>query len=94
MDLYNIPGKLTVTWNDEVKSIVDTWTTYSISLAEFKEAVLVQGLNFAKEHNGRAWVVDSSSAKGSFTQEIQNFIGSDIFPAFAQAGIKYFIIIT
>ena len=94
MNVYNIPGKLEVNWNDDVKAIVDTWTTYSVTLDEFKEAVLVKGVEFAKSRGVTAWVVDSSSAKGSFTQEIQNFIGSDIFPAFAKIGVKFFITIT
>ncbi len=38
-----------------------------------------------------AWIVDSSQATGAFSQEIQDYIGSDIFPAFAANGIKYFI---
>lgn len=94
MKIYSIPGKLEVTWRDDVKAVVDTWTTYNVSLEEFKEAVLVKGLNHAKANEAIAWIVDSSTAKGVFSQEIQNFIGSDIFPAFAKNGIKYFITIT
>jgi hypothetical protein len=94
MKVYEIPGKLEVKWNSEVKSIIDTWITYNVSLEEFKEAVLTKGLNFAKSHRGVAWIVDSSSAKGAFSQEIQSFIGSEVFPAFAKIGIKYFLTIT
>jgi len=94
MQVYNIPGKLDVAWNSEVKAMIDTWTTYNISLEEFKEAVLIQGVNHAKANGGVAWIVDSSTAKGVFTQEIQKFIETDIFPAFAGIGIKYFITIT
>ena len=35
--------------------------------------------------------MDSSTAHGAFSQEIQSFIGSDVFPAFAKHGIRYFI---
>jgi len=93
MKIYEIPQKLRVDWNSEVRAIIDTWTTYFVSLEEFKKAVLTDGLNHAKANNGQAWIVDSSSAKGVFSQEIQAFIGSDIFPAFAANGIKYFITI-
>lgn len=93
MKVHSLPGKLDVNWREDVKAIVDTWKTYSITLDEFKEAVLVKGLNFAKSHRGVAWIVDSSNAEGVFDMEIQNFIGSDIFPAFAKNGIKYFITI-
>ncbi len=91
--VFEIKNKLKVTWNPEVRAIVDTWTTYFITLEEFKNSVLVEGLNHAKAHNGQAWIVDSSSAKGVFSQEIQKFIESDIFPAFLENGIKYFITI-
>lgn len=93
MKVYSLPGKLEVTWDADVKAIIDTWSTYSISLEEFKEAVLVKGLNHAKANKGVAWIVDSSKAQGVFSQEIQGFIGSDIFPQFAKNGIKYFITI-
>lgn len=93
MKIYSVPGKLDVTWDNSVKAIIDTWTTYAITLEEFKEAVLVKGVNHAKANCGVAWIVDSSQAKGSFSQEIQMFIGSDIFPTFAKIGIKYFITI-
>lgn len=94
MNVHSIPGKLTVTWQNDVKAIVDSWDSYSITLEQFSDAVLAKGVNFAKSHKAVAWIVDSSKAKGAFSVEIQNFIGSDVFPAFAKIGIKYFITIT
>jgi len=94
MSVYNVPGKLDVSWHQDVKAIIDSWISYSVTLDEFKEAVLVKGLNHAKLHGGVAWIVDSSKANGVFSQEIQDFIGSDIFPSFSKNGIKYFITIT
>ena len=91
MDIHSISGKLNVSWRSDVKAIVDKWLDYGVSLEEFREAVLVKGLNYAKANGGVAWIVDSSTAKGVFSNEIQAFIGSDIFPAFAANGIKYFI---
>ncbi|MBI4734202.1 MAG: hypothetical protein HY779_05250 [Rubrobacteridae bacterium] len=93
MSIHGIPGKLEVSWRGDVKAIVDTWTDYSVTLEEFKEAVLVKGLNYARANGGVAYIVDSSKAKGCFSQDIQNFIGTDIFPAFVRGGIKYFITI-
>ena len=94
MKIYTVPGKIEVEWRDDVKAMVDTWTTYSVSKDEFREAVLVRGVNHAKTRHVVAWVVDSSKAVGTFSQEIQDFIGSDVFPAFAKIGVKYFISIT
>ena len=81
------------TWEADVNAVLDTWTTYSVTLDEFKEAVLIKGLNFAKSHGGIAWIVDSSKANGVFSQEIQKFIGSEVFPTFFKNGIKFFITI-
>lgn len=92
--IQQIEGKMVSTWNEEVKAVIDTWTNYLVSLDEFREAVLVKGLNHAKANNGIAWIVDSSQSKGVFTQEIQQFIGTDVFKTFAANGIKYFISIT
>ena len=81
------------TWEGDVHAILDTWTDYYVSLDEFKDAVLIKGLSFAKTHGGRAWIVDSLNAKGVFPQEIQQFITSDVFKAFFDNGIKFFITI-
>ncbi len=94
MQVFSIPEKLEVTWRSDVKAMIDTWSSYFVTLDEFKDAVLVKGLNHAKANGAVAWVVDSSTAQGSFSPEIQAFIGSDVFPAFAANGIKYFITIT
>jgi hypothetical protein len=93
MEIHSIPGKLVTTWEASVRTVVDSWTSYDVTLAEFKTAVLDKGLSYAKAHNGQAWIVDSSKAKGNFTTECQNCIASDIFPSFAKSGIKYFITI-
>ncbi len=94
MSLYSIPGKLEGEWNADAKAVVDTWTNYVVSLDDFKKAVLETGVPYAKANGGQAWIVDSSTARGAFPQDIQAFIGSDVFPAFTANGIKYFITIT
>jgi hypothetical protein len=91
--IYEIPNKLLVEWEPSVRAIIDTWTTYFVSLEEFRNAVLIYGVNHAKANNAQAWIVDSHNARGAFSSEIQDFIVSDIFPTFAQIGIKYFMAI-
>lgn len=91
--VYTIPGKLDVDFNSEVRAIVDTWTTYFVTLQEFRVAVLEKGITYAKANQGQAWIVDSSKATGAFSKEIQDFIGTDAFPTFSKAGIKYFLTI-
>jgi hypothetical protein len=92
-EIYCIPGKLKMHWNDEVKAIIDTWTSYQVTLDEFAFAILEKGLIHAKENDAVAWIVDSNKAVGTFTRECQRFIATDIFPSFAKNGIKYFITI-
>lgn len=93
MKVQEIPGKMTSVWESDVNAVLDIWTSYSISLDEFKEAILIKGLPFAKSHGGKAWIIDSSKAKGVFPQDIQQYIGSDILPAFNRNGIKFLITI-
>lgn len=94
MLVHEIPGKLKCEWDPKARAIVDTWTDYNVTLDEFREAVLVKGLSYSAMNGGRAWIVDSSQATGAFSQEIQSFIVSDIFPAFQKKGVKYFMTIT
>lgn len=94
MKIYSIPGKLEVTWREDVKAVVDTWSNYVVTLEEFREAVLVKGMGYARSNGGVAWIVDASVAKGALSKEIKTFIDSDVFPVFARNGIKYFITIT
>jgi len=91
--IHSIPGKMDTYWVSDVNAILDVWTTYAVSLQDFSDAVLVKGVKHAKANKGIAWIVDSSTAKGAFSPEIQQFIGTDIFPAFTKNGIKYFITI-
>ncbi|HTQ11800.1 MAG TPA: hypothetical protein VMI31_17190, partial [Fimbriimonadaceae bacterium] len=91
--IYQIPGKLNVEWDTDAKCVVDTWSSYSISLDEFKQAILGRAVLYAKPRGAVGWIVDSSKATGAFTQEIQHFIGETLFPKFAEIGIKYFITI-
>jgi len=94
MKVFDIPGKISGEWNGDVSAMIDTWESYSISLEDFKNAVLVKGVAYASSRGVKAWIVDSSRAKGTFTQEIQDFIGTDVFPKFAKIGVKYFITIS
>ncbi|MCP4547787.1 MAG: hypothetical protein GY835_15100 [bacterium] len=94
MQIQSIPGKMESIWHNEAKAVIDTWTKYSVTLDEFKKAVQDKGLSFGKARNVQAWIVDSSQASGAFSQEIQEFIGTELFPAFAENGVKYFITIT
>ncbi len=51
MKVYEVEGKIRSEWNSEVRAIIDTWTTYMISLEEFKTSVLDISLLFAKANN-------------------------------------------
>jgi hypothetical protein len=92
--LEGIPGKVSVVWNPDVRAMIDTWTNYVVTLDEFRDCVAVRGVNYAKANGGRAWIVDSSGAKGAFPQAIQDYIGSTLFPLFAKSGIKWFITVS
>lgn len=91
--LQEIPGKMSAFWLPEHRAVLDEWTSYHLLLAEFREAVMVKGLAASKQRGGRAWIVDSRNARGVFSDEIQQYIGKEVFPAFTRAGVKYFITI-
>ena len=92
--IFEIPGKVSVEWEPSVRAVLDHWSGLAlVTLEEFKDATLRGGLKFAHAHGGHAYIVDNSKAKGAFRQDIQDFIGTDVFPAFAKANIKYFIVV-
>jgi hypothetical protein len=90
----SIPGKLECVWLSDANAILDTWTTYEVALEDFRRVVLIGAVAQISSKGAVGYIVDSSSAEGAFSDEIQNLIGAEIFPAFAKAGIKYFITIT
>jgi len=94
MQVHTIPKKLTVTWQEDIKAIIDTWQSYFVTIFEFEQAVLVKGLNHAKANGGIAWIVDSSNAIGAMPKFIIDFIDERVFPEFVKNGIKYFITIS
>jgi hypothetical protein len=90
--IHEIPGKVTVEWDSSVRAIIEHWANLSlIPLAEFRTAVLDKGLQHAAANQGNAYIVDHSAAKGAFIRDIQEFIETQVNPAFAKAGIKYFL---
>jgi hypothetical protein len=91
-DICNIPGKMNLYWIPEVHATCEVYTDYFVSLEEFKY-VLGVGQRFSKEHKAIAKIVDSSKAKGSFPQEIQDYLPEG-FSILIADGIKFFITIT
>ena len=93
MIVHEIPGVVVVEWNDEVKATFDTWSSYMITVPQFREAILEKGVANARMRGGRAWVMDAQKAKGAFPQDLQALIEAEVFKTFAAIGIKYFLTI-
>jgi len=93
MLVHEIPGVLRVEWNDEGKAMIDTWSNYAITVAQFRDAILGKGVSYAKLHGGRAWVMDATKAKGAFPPDVQKLIETEVFKTFASIGVKYFMTI-
>jgi len=93
MLIHEMPGTLRVEWNDSVKAMVDTWSSYMIKASQFREAILDKGVSYARSHGAKAWIMDATNAKGAFPQEVQTLIATEVFKTFAAIGIKYFITI-
>lgn len=93
MRIHEIPGKLVCDWSEEGKAMIDTWENYTISVDQFREAILKKGLSHAKANKARGWIMDAAKAKGALPDEVQKLIETEVFKAFAAAGIKYFLTI-
>ena len=93
MVIHEMPGTLLVEWDDELKAMFDTWSSYTIKAPQFREAILQKGVAYARSLRGWAWVMDASKAKGAFPDDVQKLIETEVFKTFAGIGIKYFITI-
>lgn len=93
MLISEVPGTLRVEWISDGNTMIDIWTKYGITCEQFREAILVKGIAYAKAHGVKAWVMDASNASGVFSKEVQSLIEAESFPTFAKAGIKYFVTI-
>jgi hypothetical protein len=91
--VHEIPGTLVVEWNEDAKAMIDTWSSYIITVPQFREAILGKGMSYAKAHGGRAWVMDGTKAQGAMSKDVQSLIEAEVFKAFAAIGIKYFVTI-
>jgi hypothetical protein len=91
MELYEVSGKLQVEWVEDVRAIWDKWLSYAVTLEEFREGIMVKGVENAKRHGAVAWIADGSNAQGVFSPDIQNYIATEVFRTFSTIGIKYFI---
>jgi hypothetical protein len=91
--LNEIPAKMSSFWLPEHHAVLDEWASYFVSLEEFKTAVMVKGVKASTMRRGRAWIVDSRNAKGVFSDEIQAYIGTNVFKEFMAHGVKFFITI-
>lgn len=92
MAIYEIPGTLVAEWREDVKAMIDKWENYNLSLEQFREAVDAE-IAYAKERGVKAWIVDSSEAKGAISQNIQNALINENFEKLAKAGVKHFVTI-
>ncbi len=69
----NIAGKMECTWLSDANAILDTCPTYDVSLEDFRRVVLVGAVAQIKSKGAVGYIVDSSSAEGAFSEEIQNY---------------------
>ena len=92
--VYENPGKVRVEWEPSVRTMVDTWGSLAeVTVADFREAVLVQSLPYGIAHGVQAYIVDNSAALGAFSQEVVDFISCEVHPAVAQGGVKFLVTI-
>lgn len=91
MLIHTIPDRVKITWRDDINAITEAWTSCDVTVDEFKEAILIKGLGYARDHAARAFIVDTSLCTDSFSGEVEEFIKTTLLPALADNLIKYYI---
>jgi len=93
--IYEVPGKFVGYYYPESRTIVDIWEDLSASFEDWKNAIYDIGiLKFAPENEVTTWVTDTSSAKGVFDKQIQDFREEVSAAAMANSGVKLFFTVT
>ena len=91
--IFELPNKLLVEWHSEARAIIDTWSSYHVTKEEYEEALMLEGLEHAREKGALAWIADARTATGAFSKELNEYIQKEVLPQFVAVGIKYFITI-
>jgi hypothetical protein len=72
-------------------AVIDTWTDFDVTLAEFRPLVLSCTLPQAQAHGVRSWIVDTTRASGVLLPDVQAFLAEEVVPAMIGAGIERLI---
>lgn len=89
--IHSIPGTMDTYWVSDVNAVLDVWKSNTINQKDLDQALLIEGMQQLKTNNGNAFILDESETTTPITQEMQNHLGTDIFPSLAKNGVKYFI---
>ena len=88
-----IPGMMVSHYHADKNVEIDTWTTFvGVTVEDFKKAFAVI-LPEAKRNGVRNWIVDSSGARGTLSQDVQAYLRDEPAPALGRQGVRFFITI-
>ena len=90
--LYEVGDKLTVSWNKQVRALINTWSPACLYETDLKKALQI-GLLHLISNKGIAWIVNTQTQNSYMPLRIQNYIGTTVFPSCVKNGVKYFITI-
>lgn len=89
--IHSIPNTEDTYWVSDVNAVLEVWNTNTITLKDFNDAVLGEGMNQLRTNKGQALIIDESNMKSTLNPEIQTFLGREVYPALAKNGVKYCI---
>ncbi|MGL1934303.1 MAG: hypothetical protein OCD01_04765 [Fibrobacterales bacterium] len=91
--IYENTDVVTGVWHDELKVIEDVWVSSEITFEGFLNAIVDQGLSFAKRNGGLGWIVNMPIESCMGLKVIAEVFYGTIFDDFKNAGIKSCIFI-
>jgi hypothetical protein len=86
--LYEKDRVAIIYWDPSAKALCPEWKSFSVSDREAKE-VLEKLLAFITEKKCDRQIINTGKTLGEFSEQIQEWLGSDWIPRAVNAGMKY-----
>ena len=93
MVIYEVPGLVTVYWEDDVKAIHPIWQTIYREDSGFRDALEVC-FQYVRDHGVKHWIADISRCDSGMSSADEEWSAQYFNKALAETGIEKFVLLT
>lgn len=93
MMIYEVPGLITVYWEDDVKAIHPKWLTIYRKDSGFRDALEVC-FQYVRDHQVKHWIADISDCDSGMSPTDEEWSARYFNKALVASGIEKFVLLT